>query len=120
MARDLKKYFKRSNYRKYEIRLDIKSITLCWVFNLAASGIVFLLSWFITSNVISTIFYTLSAWTITLNLSVIYWILWINKRLDERGAVKLGATTVVLVLYLIVMVIICTTFFQVLHISNFV
>ena len=59
---------------------DIEAILLSWVLNLVTAYLVFNFSWFLTEDVFVTVIYTLAGWTITLSMSIAFWLSWIFNR----------------------------------------
>lgn len=105
------RYFDRSYYRTVEKKFEIRPIIYCWWFNFTVSFIVAVSIWFMTFDVISMLLYTMSAWTVTLTTSIVYWLYWVQKKMkeDQKG-VKLVASSAILIMFLIALVFIMRTF----------
>ena len=109
------KYFSRKYYRQIEKRLDVKAIIYTWLFNFIVSGAVFLVAWLAFRNVFITVIYTLSAWTFTLTMSIIYWLSWIFGRIEARRNVKIAASAAILLMFAIGVAVIWQTFVLILQ-----
>jgi hypothetical protein len=118
MARKARRYFSRDYYRRIEKSLDVKAIVGCWAVNLSAAGIVFAVSWILFSNVFVTVLYTLSSWTITLTLSIVYWLSWIYNSLRTGGSVKMATSSVILTAYILGLVVIWETFVTIIRLTQ--
>ena len=117
MAGGFSRYFSRKYYKKIEKRLDVRAIAGCWALNFSAAGLVFLVSWLLFSNVFVTILYTLSSWTITFTLSILYWLEWINRRYDVRK-VRAVLSSVMLLLFIAGMAVIIQTFLLIMRLTG--
>ena len=98
MGTHLRKYFKRSYYRKIEKRLDVKAILSCLAFNFGVAGFVFSASWLVTANVFATALYILAAWTGTLIMSVIYWLSWTYSKLKTTERIKIATSCMIILM----------------------
>ncbi|MBN2330626.1 MAG: hypothetical protein JXC85_02325 [Candidatus Aenigmarchaeota archaeon] len=108
MANKLVKYIHRT-----EKRPDIEAILLSWVFNLVTAFLVFNATWSLTGNVFVTVVYTLAGWTITLSMSVAFWLSWIFNRLKTQDRTKTAIAGIVLFMYVIGMYVLWTAFMYV-------
>ncbi len=104
------KYFDREYYRKIEKRFEISPIIYCWWFNFAVAIVVFMTAWFMTLDPIMTVFYTMSAWTVTLTISIIYWLAWIQKKIKKDNGVRIVASSAVIIMFLIALIFLLRTF----------
>jgi hypothetical protein len=97
MGSGIRKYLSGEYISRIEKKIDARAILLCWAFNIVVAFIVFMASWLSMVNAFATVQYTLGAWSVTLTLSVIYWLYWIQKRLKSEG-VKLVASTLIIIM----------------------
>jgi hypothetical protein len=118
MGTDIMKYFQREYYRSVEKRFDIKPIVYCWWFNFFVALSTFVLSIYIYSNMLLAIMHTFLAWTITLTISIVYWIMWIQHRIKGNQRIKYIASSSVIVMFLIALIFIFRTFTMVLRAIN--
>lgn len=95
------KYLDRSYYRKLEKRFDIKPIVYCWWLNFIVAISTFNISMYFFSDMIISIFYTMVAWTVTLTISIIYWMFWVQHKLRGGKNVKVVASTAILIMFAI-------------------
>lgn len=106
MEAGIAKYFDRAYYRKLEKRFEIKPIVYCWWFNFIIALVTFNISMYVFGDIVISILYTMVAWTATLTISILYWILWVQRRLKGGKNVKMVASTAILVLFAIALVFI--------------
>ena len=106
----IRRYFDREYYRKIEKRFEISPIIYCWWFNFAVAIVVFMATWFMTLEPLTTVFYTLAAWTVTLTISIIYWLAWIQKRIKKDMGVRIVASSAVIIMFLIALIFLLRTF----------
>jgi hypothetical protein len=118
MGKGFAKYFNRDYYRRVEKKLDVKKILCTWAFNFLVSGAVFLITWLAFGSVFITIIYTLSAWTVTLTVSIMYWLSWIFREIEAKSKVKIAASLVILIMFAAALAVIWQTFVLVLQLTN--
>ncbi len=102
----LGRYFRREYYRELEKRFAIKTIVYCWWFNFLAALAVFNLSMYLSGDMLLSILYTLVTWTITLTMSIVYWLMWTQRKLKGGKNVKIVASSVILVMFVIALLFI--------------
>jgi len=117
MAGGFSRYLSRKYYKKIEKRLDVRAILGCWALNFGAAGLVFVFSWLLFSSVIVTILYTLSSWTFTFVISVVYWLDWINRRHDVRK-IRAALSSAMLVMLIAGMAVIIQTFLLIMRLTG--
>jgi hypothetical protein len=102
----LGRYFSREYYRQLEKRFAIKTIVYCWWFNFLAALAVFNLSMYLSGDMMLAIMYTLVAWTMTLTVSIVYWLMWIQRQMKGGKNVKIVASSVILVMFVVALLFI--------------
>ncbi len=100
-------------FHRTQKRPDIEAILLSWVLNLVTAFLVFNISWMLTGDVFVTVVYTLAGWTITLSMSIAYWLSWIFNRMKTRDSIKTTIAAIVLFMYFIGLYIVWSTFMYV-------
>ena len=95
---------------KIEKKPDIEAILLSWVLNLVTAFVIFIISWWLTGDVFITVVYTLAGWTITLSMSVAYWLSWIFNRMKTKDVVKASVAAIILFMYVVGLYIVWSTF----------
>ena len=95
------RYFDRAYYHKMEKRFSIKPIVYCWWFNFIAVLAVFNLSMYLSVDMLLTIMYTLLTWTVTLTISIVYWLMWVQKKIKGGKNVKVVASSAILIMFII-------------------
>jgi hypothetical protein len=108
MVNSFIEYFHRTQQRP-----DIEAILISWVLNLVTAFIVFNLSWWLTEDVFITVVYTLASWTITLSMSIAFWLSWIFNRMKTQDRIKIYIASIVLFMYTVGLYIIWSTFMYV-------
>jgi Kef-type K+ transport system membrane component KefB len=76
------------NFRRMEKRLNFKAIFTSLILNLLAAAGVFLATFFVTGDIIRAIFYTFVSWSITLSLSVGFWIWYLFRKVKADNKTK--------------------------------
>ncbi len=112
------KYFDRSYYRRLEKRFSIKPIVYCWWFNFIVALAVFNVSMYMLGDMVLTIMYTLLAWAITLTMSIVYWIMWIQRKLRGGKNVKIVASSSILIMFVIALLFIFRVFMLVIQLTR--
>jgi hypothetical protein len=104
--------FKRliSYFHRTEKRASIEPILLTWSFNMVTAFLVFNISWYVAEDAFVTVMYTLSAWTITLSMSIAYWLSWIFNRMKTEERIKITIAVLVLFMYSVGLLIVWNTF----------
>lgn len=113
------RYFDRAYYREMEKRFAIKLIVYCWWFNFIVALAVFNLSMFLFSDIFITIMYTLIAWTITLTISIVYWLMWVQKKIKGGKNVKVVASSAILIMFIMALLFLFRIFMFVIQIARF-
>ncbi len=104
MANILVQYLHRT-----EKKTDIEAILLSWALNLVTVFLVFNISWWISGSVFVTIMYTLAAWTITLSMSIAYWLSWVFNRMKTDVRIKATFVSIILLMYIVGLFIVWST-----------
>ncbi len=118
MGQGFSRYFDRGYYRSMEKRFAIKPIVYCWWFNFIVALAVFNLSMYLFGDVLLTVMYTLLAWTITLTISIVYWLMWIQKKIKGGKNVKVVASSAIMIMFIIALLFILRVFMFVIQISR--
>ena len=67
-------------------------------------------TWFMTLDPIVTVFYTMLGWTVTLTISIIYWLSWIQKKIKKDKGVRIVASSAVIIMFVIALIFLLRTF----------
>jgi predicted metallopeptidase len=108
LRKSLLEYFHRT-----EKRAAVEAILLTWSFNLVTAFLVFNMSWYASGDAFVTVMYTLSAWTITLSMSIAYWLSWVFNRMKTKERVKIIIASIVIFMYMMGLLIVWNTFLYV-------
>ena len=100
------RYFRREYYRDLEKRFSITPIVYRWWLNFIAALAVFNLSMYIFGDIFLAIMYTLVAWTITLTISIVYWLMWVQNKIKGGKNVKIVASSAIMIMFVIALVFI--------------
>jgi hypothetical protein len=119
MGESFRKYFDRSYYRRIEKRFAIKPIVYCWWFNFIVALAVFNLSMYLFGDMLLTVMYTLVAWTVTLTISIVYWMTWIQEKIKGGKNVKVVASSAILIMFIIALLFIFRVLTIVVQVANF-
>ena len=97
------------NLRKAENYINVRLIVLTFLFNVVTAFIFLLSVNFLTGDIFTAILYTFISWSVTVCLSVIYWIWYLHKKIKVNKAVKRSATMFLIAMYIIILVIVLWT-----------
>jgi len=106
MAEGFRKYFDREYYRRIDKKFAIRPIVYCWWFNFIIALVVFNTSMYLFGNMFITIMHTMLAWTVTLTISIIYWLFWTQKNMKGGRNVKIVASSAILIMFVIALLFI--------------
>ena len=105
-------------YKSIEKNIEVKKIVLCWLFNVIAAVVVFATSMLTLGSPVFAILHTFVAWAITLTASIVYWLIWIQNKIKGKQMVKIGASSVVILFFLLALVFVFRTLGFIVYIIN--
>ena len=89
--------------------VNTRLILATFLFNVITAVIVFFAVSLITNNTFTAIFYTFLSWSMTVSLSVIYWIWYLYKKVKAKKRVKNGIALFLVALFVFILMIVIWT-----------
>jgi hypothetical protein len=89
--------------------LNLKAIIACFSLNVIIALIVFSAAYLLIGDAFLTVFYTFISWSLTVSLSVIYWIRYVYKNVTADRHTKKIITLFLLIMLAIMLIIVIFT-----------
>ncbi|UCD03067.1 MAG: hypothetical protein JSV63_00310 [Candidatus Aenigmatarchaeota archaeon] len=98
-----------------EKRLEVRKIVYCWLFNIIVAVGVFSTSMYVFGSLLLALLHTFIGWALTLTMSIIYWLMWIQNKIKGGRDIKIVASSAVIIMFLIALMFVFRTVSFVMH-----